>query len=64
VNGICKGYYNTCHLIREDFLQRHHGSDLKWNVMAVTTIANGDGLAFQEMLTFIKNNPQGTLANY
>ncbi|MEO7317708.1 MAG: lamin tail domain-containing protein, partial [Chthoniobacteraceae bacterium] len=64
VNGIYKGYYNLCEHIREDFLQRHHGSNLAWDVAAVTTIANGDGLAFQEMITFIRNNPQGTLANY
>ena len=64
VNGVYKGYYNICEHIRQDFLQRHHGSDLSWDVMAVTTIASGDGLAFQEMLTFIKNNPQSTLANW
>ena len=64
VNGVYKGYFNMCEHIREDFLQRHHGSDLKWDVQAVTTIANGDGLAFQEMITFIKNNPQSTLANW
>ena len=64
VNGVYKGWYNLCEHIREDFLQRRHGSDLSWDVQAVTTIASGDGLAFQEMITFIRNNPQSTLANY
>ena len=64
VNGVYKGYYNLCEHIREDFLQRHHGSDLAWDVRQVTTIASGDGLAFQEMITFLRNNPQSTLANY
>ena len=64
VNGVYKGYYNVCAHIREDFLQRRHGSDLSWDVAAVTTIASGDGLAFQEMITFIRNNPQSTLANW
>ncbi len=64
VNGIYKGYYNMTEHIREDFLQRRHGSNLSWDVAAVTTIGSGDGLAFQEMITFIRNNPQSTLANY
>ena len=64
VNGVYKGYYNMCEHIREDFLQRRHGGNLSWDVAAVTTVASGDGLAFQEMITFIRNNPQSTLANY
>ena len=54
VNGVYKGWYNMCEHIRQDFLQRRHGSDLSWDVMAVTTVASGDALAFQEMITFIK----------
>lgn len=64
VNGVYKGYYNLCEHLREDFFQRHHGSKHAWDVRQVTTIASGDGLAFQEMITFIRNNPQSTLANY
>ena len=64
VNGIYKGYYNLCEHIREDFLQRHHGGTHAWDVRQVTAIASGDGLAFQEMLTYIRNNPQSTPANY
>ena len=64
VNGIYKGYYNLCEHIREDFLQRHHGGTHAWDVRQVTAIASGDGLAFQEMLTYIRNNPQSTLASY
>lgn len=64
VNGVYKGYYNLCEHLREDFMQRHHGSDLAWDVRQVTTIASGDGLAFQEMITFLRNNPQTTLVNH
>ena len=64
LNGVYKGYFNLCEHIREDFLQRYHHSDLAWDVRQVTTIASGDGLAFQEMITFLRNNPQSALANY
>lgn len=64
VNGVYKGYYNLCEHIREDFLQRHHGGANAWDVRQVTAIASGDGLAFQEMLTFIRNNPQSSVANF
>ncbi len=64
VNGVYKGYYNLCEHLREDFLQRHHGGTHAWDVRQVTAIASGDGLAFQEMITYIRNHPQGTPANY
>ena len=64
VNGVYKGYYNLCEHVREDFLQRHYQSTLAWDVRQVTTIASGDGLAFQEMITYLRNNPQATLPNY
>jgi hypothetical protein len=64
VNGVYKGYYNLCEHLREDFFQRHYGSDLSWDVRQVTTIASGDGLAFSEMLRFLRDNPQIVPANY
>lgn len=64
LNGVYKGYFNLCEHIREDFLQRHHHSELAWDVRQVAIIASGDGLAFQEMITFLRNNPQSVLANY
>lgn len=64
VNGVYKGYYNLCEHLREKFFQKHYQSDRLWDVRQVTTIASGDGLAFQEMITFLRNNPQSNLANY
>jgi hypothetical protein len=64
VNGVYKSWYNPCEHIREDFLQRQHGSELPWDVRQVSVIASGDGLAFQEMITFVRNNPQSVLANF
>ncbi len=64
VNGVYKGYYNLCEHLREQFFQRQYQSDALWDVRQVSSIASGDGLAFQEMITYLRNNPQGVLANY
>ncbi len=64
VNGVYKGYYNLCEHLREDFMQRHHHSDFAWDVRQVNVVTSGDGLAFQEMITFLRNNSPSTLANY
>lgn len=64
INGVYKGYYNPCEHLREEFFQQHHGSELPWDVRQVSVIASGDGLAFQEMITFVRTNPQSVLANY
>lgn len=64
VNGVYKGYFNLCEHIREDFLQRHYGGSNSWDVRHINSFPSGDGLAFQEMITFLRNNPQNILANY
>ena len=64
VNGIYKGYYNLCERLRERFFQRQYESEEDWDVRQVAAIASGDGLAFQEMLTFLRANPQSELSNY
>lgn len=64
VNGVYKGYYNLCEHLREQYFQRQYNSSAAWDVRQVTTIASGDGLAFQEMITYLRTNPQNVLANY
>jgi len=64
VNGVYKGYYNLCEHLREKFFQQQYQSDKLWDVRQVTAIASGDGLAFQEMITYLRTHPQTTLANY
>lgn len=64
VNGVYKGYFNLCEHLREKFFQYHYQSDQAWDVRQVTTIASGDGLAFQEMITYLRNSPQTSLQNY
>jgi len=64
VNGVYKGYYNLCEHLREKYFQQQYNSSAAWDVRQVTVIASGDGLAFQEMITYLRNNPQNVLANY
>ena len=64
VDGVYKGYFDLCEHLREDFFQQSYNSTKNWDVRQVTQIVSGDGIAFQDMLTFIRNSPQGTLANY
>lgn len=64
VNGVYKGYYNLCEHLREQFFQRQYQSDATWDVIQVTTVASGDGLAFQEMITYLRNNPQSSPAAF
>ena len=64
VDGVYKGYYDLCEHLREDFFQQAYNSTKNCDVRQVDQIASGDGIAFQDMLTFIRNNPQSTLANY
>lgn len=64
VNGVYKGYFNLCEHLREKFFQYHYQSDKAWDVRQVTTIASGDGLAFQEMITYLRTHPQTSLQNY
>lgn len=64
VNGVYKGYFNLCEHLREKFFQYHYQSDHAWDVRQVTTIASGDGLAFQEMITYLRTHPQTSLPHY
>jgi len=64
VNGVYKGLYNMCEHIREEWCKEALGSDLSFDVMQVAIPSDGDLIALQETLTFLRNNPQSTLANY
>ena len=64
VNGVYKGYYNLTAHLKEGFFQQSYGSDLPWDVIQVTAVSSGDNLALQELVTFLRNNPLASLANY
>jgi len=64
VNGAFKGLFNLVQHVRQEWLREAFKSDLDWDVLQVGAPSDGDGIAYQEMFTFLRNNPQGVLANY
>lgn len=64
LNGAYKGIFNLVQHLRQEWLREAFKSDLDWDVLQVGVPSDGDGIAYQEMFTFLRNNPQSVLANY
>jgi hypothetical protein len=64
INGAFKGIFNLVQHIRQEWLREAFKSDLDWDVLQRAVPADGDGIAYQEMFTFLRNNPQNVLSNY
>lgn len=64
INGAFKGIFNLVQHVRQEWLREAFKSDLDWDVLQVGVPSDGDGIAYQEMFTFLRNNPQSVLANY
>ena len=64
INGAFKGIFNLVQHVRQEWLREAFRSDLDWDVLQVAVPSDGDGIAYQEMFTFLRNNPQSVLANY
>lgn len=64
INGQFKGIFNLVQHLRQEWMREAFNSDLDWDVLQVGVPADGDGIAYQEMFTFLRNNPQNVLANY
>lgn len=64
INGAFKGIFNLVQHLRQEWLREAFKSDLDWDVLQVAVPSDGDGIAYQEMFTFLRNNPQSVLANY
>jgi hypothetical protein len=64
INGVYKGYYNATERPREAFFQRWYKSDKPWDVWVIAETATGDSLMLQELLSWVRNNPQSNLSNY
>lgn len=64
INGEFKGIFNLVQHVRQEWLREAFKSDLDWDVLQVGAPSDGDGIAYQEMFTFLRNNPQSVLANY
>ena len=64
INAQYKGIFNLVQHLRQEWMREAFNSDLDWDVLQVGVPSDGDGIAFQEMFTFLRNNPQSALANY
>lgn len=64
INGVWKGIYNLCQHVRQEWCREAFNSDLDWDVVQVAQPSDGDLIDYQEMFTFLRNNPQNVLANY
>ncbi|HNF97339.1 MAG TPA: CotH kinase family protein, partial [Pseudomonadota bacterium] len=64
INGAFKGIFNLVQHVRQEWLKEAFKSDLDWDVLQVGVPSDGDGISYQEMFTFLRNNPQSVLANY
>jgi hypothetical protein len=64
INAKYKGIFNLVQHLRQEWMREAFNSDLDWDVLQVAVPSDGDGIAFQEMFTFLRNNPQNILANY
>ena len=64
INAQYKGIFNLVQHLRQEWMREAFNSDLDWDVLQVAVPSDGDGIAFQEMFTFLRNNTQGNYANY
>ena len=64
INGAFKGIFNLVQHVRQEWLKEAFKSDLDWDVLQVGVPSDGDGISYQEMFTYLRNNPQSVLANY
>ncbi|MES2707904.1 MAG: lamin tail domain-containing protein [Verrucomicrobiota bacterium] len=65
VNAKFAGVYNLCERVREPFMREHFGGKNDWDVIQRGEIANGDELAFQDLLARVdRHTAAPTAANY
>ena len=64
INAQYKGIYNLVQHLRQEWMREAFNSDLDWDVLQVAVPSDGDGISFQEMFTFLRNNSQSNYANY
>jgi hypothetical protein len=56
VNAAYKGLYNVCDRIREPFFQARYHSTAPWDVNYIHDWVDGDGAAYQQLLTSLDRN--------
>lgn len=64
VNSVFKGYFNICERPREPFFQQSRQTNAGFDVRNITVIADGDALAYNELMNFARTTSFTTYANY
>ncbi len=64
LNGLFKGYYNICERPREPFFQEARGTAHSFDVRNITVIADGDTLAYNELINYAKTRNMAVYADY
>ena len=64
VNAVFKGYFNICERPREPFFQEARRTNAKFDVLNINVMADGDTLAYNELLRYARSANIGTVAGY
>ena len=64
LNGVFKGYFNICERPREAYFQEARGTNNKFDVLNITVIADGDILAYNEMVNYARTRNMATYTDY
>lgn len=64
LNGVFKGYFNICERPREPFFQEARQTNASFDVRNITVIADGDALAYNELINFTRTTNFSSYANY
>lgn len=64
VNAVFKGYFNITERPREPFFQEARGTNAKFDVRNIDVMADGDTLAYNELMRYARSTSIATPAGY
>lgn len=64
INGEYRGYYNPCEHMKEEFCQKWYKSDKDWDVMTMNGVRDGDSVAWNSVMNYVRNADLSNSAYY
>jgi hypothetical protein len=64
VNSVFKGYFNITERPREPFFQQARGTNARFDVRNISVMADGDVLAYNELLNYARSRTMASAADY
>jgi hypothetical protein len=64
LNGEYKAYYNPCERIDEELLQEWYNSEESWDVITQSDVRDGNEVAWNAMLDYVRSNDMSNNTNY